>query len=159
MKLRGILCNPLVMMIAGLVFGCFLGLALGAGGLLIVSGETRAFEAPPIAADYAIEAIVEEVYINRIMVDSANDMSGLVSLAAGRLDLKPGSTGDFRVQLEIGPLRPVVLGRVGLRPTANGNSIEDVLLDVQLCRLQVASALPRGNLDGTNAEIERLVVG
>jgi hypothetical protein len=156
---RGMMFSPLVIALAGLLFGCVLGAGLAAGLLLIVSGEPRAFTPPPVVTEYAIEAAVEEAYINRILVESANDMSSYVSLAAGRIDLKPGSIGDFRVQLEAGPLRPVVEGRVGFQPTRNGSSIEVVLLDVRIGRLQLASVLPSGLLDATNRDIERLIVG
>jgi hypothetical protein len=158
MKSRRLLLSPLVMVAAGLLLGLCLGVGLGAGLLLMVSGEPRAFDAPPVAADYAIEAVVEEAYINRIMVDSASGMSDVYALTAGELDLRPGGVGDFRVRIEIGPLRPVVLGRVGFRPSANGNSIEVVLLDVRVGQLQLVRLLPEGILKGANADIERLLM-
>jgi hypothetical protein len=158
MKRDSLFFNPWVMIAAGLCFGLFFGVALGAGFLLMVSGEPKAFDAPPTAADYDIEAVVEEAYINRILVDSAGGMSDLYSITAGRLDLRPGGVGDFRVRIEIGPLRPIVRGRVGFRPTSRGNSIEVVLLDVQVGRLHLASLLPQSLLNGANADIERLLV-
>jgi hypothetical protein len=158
MKRDRLLFSPWVMMAAGLLLGFFLAVALGAGLLLTMSGEPRHFDGPPTSDDYAIEAVVEEAYINRIFVDTAGGTSDLYALTAGHLDLKPGGVGEFRVRIEIGPLKPVVNGRVGFRPTQNGNSIEVVLLDVRIGRLQLVSLLPDGILKGANADIERLMV-
>jgi hypothetical protein len=158
MKRRSLLHNPLVMIVIGTLLGLFLGIGWGAGLLLVVSGEPKPFDSPQGAAEFDIEAVVEETYINRIMIDSANDMGGPYSLEAGQLDLKAGGIGDFTVKVKIGPLSPVVRGRVGFQPNESGSSIEVVLLDVQVGELQLASVLPNGLMDGANRDIERLMV-
>lgn len=158
MKGRGLLSNPLVMAVIGLGVGAFLGLGLGAGLLLAVSGEAKSFETPPVAERYDIQAVVEETYINRILVENASGMTGGFTITAGELDLKPGGVGDFKVQVEVGPMSPVVQGRVGFRPNDDGSSLEVVLLSVEFGELQLASLLPGSLLDGANVDIQRLIV-
>ena len=157
MKRGSLFSSPWVMVAVGVLFGLFLGVALGAVLLLTMSGEPRAFDAPPNADDYAIEVVVEEAYINRILVDTAGGTSDFYSLTAGHLELKPGGVGDFRVRIEIGPLKPVVKGQVGFRPTQTGSSIEVVLLDLRMGRLQLVRLVPEGLLNGANADIEQLM--
>lgn len=158
MKRNGGHVSTLATVLLGLVFGLVLGAGLGAGLLRMISGEPRAFETPPVATEYAIEAVVEEAYINRILVDSANSMSGYALLANGHIDLVADGIGNYRVELQLGPLRPVVEGRVGFRPTHDGDSIELVLLDARMGRLQLVSVLPSAILDRANASIDQLIV-
>lgn len=152
--------NPLVMAVLGLLVGFFGGLAIGAALLLLLDAGPA--EMPASAAGTAptadIEAVVDEAYINRIMVESANDMSGPVSLAAGRMDLRAGGVADFAVALEIGPLSPVFEGVVGFRATDDGSSIEVLLLDVQFGRLRLNRLVPKGVLNDINADIKRMLV-
>ncbi|MGC9347864.1 MAG: hypothetical protein ACP5JG_06985 [Anaerolineae bacterium] len=149
--------NPLVMVAAGVLMGLCLGLILGTGVLLILDADPDRL-APPSISDYDIQAIVEEDYINRIMVESANEMSGPVSLTAGEMDIKPGAVADFDVELEIGPLHPVFEGTVGFRATDDGSSIEVLLLDAQVGRLRLNRLVPDGALDSINEDIKRLLV-
>jgi hypothetical protein len=149
--------NPGVMVVIGIVGGLFAGLLLGTGLLMILDSEPDSFSQSP-GSEYDILAIVEEDYINRIMVESANEMSGPVSLTAGHMDIKPGAVADFAAELEVGPLHPVFEGRVGFRATDDGSSIEVLILDAQLGRLSLNRLIPAGALDSINEDIKRLLV-
>jgi hypothetical protein len=151
------LSNPFVMVAGAVVLGLLLGLILGAGALMMLDAEPGRLD-PPVISDYDIQAIVEEDYINRIMIESANEMSGPVSLTAGEMDIKPGAVADFAVELEIGPLRPVFEGAVGFQATDDGTSVEVLLLDAQVGRLKLNRLVPDGALDSVNEDIKRLLV-
>jgi hypothetical protein len=152
------------MAVLGVLVGFFGGLSIGAALLLLLgAGSAPATTVPTAsavgtAATADIEAVVDEVYINRIMVESANDMSGPVSLAAGKMDLRDGGVADFAVALKVGPLNPVFEGVVGFRATDDGSSIEVLLLDVQLGRLRLKRLVPKGVLADINADIKRMLV-
>lgn len=154
----GLFRNRWLMALGGGLVGLFLGVALAAALLLMFSGEPDPL--PPVspAEVYDIEAVVEEHYINRIMVQSANEMSGPVSLSAGAMDIRPGGVADFVVTLDAGPLQPVFEGTVGFRATEDGSSIEVLLLDARLGRLQLNRLVPEGVLDQVNEDIKRLLV-
>jgi hypothetical protein len=150
--------NPLVMAFLGLLFGLFGGVAAGAGLLLLLDVAPARPPASPAAAGYDIAAIVEEDYINRVMVESANEIVGPISFAGGHMDLRPGALADFAVALQVGPLEPVMEGTVGFRVTDDGAGIEVVLLDAKVGRLRLTRLIPAGVLDDVNANIKRLII-
>jgi hypothetical protein len=153
-----VLRNPLAMILVGLLVGLFGGVAVGAGLLLLLDVAPARLPASPAATGYDIEAVVEEDYINRIMVSSANEMGGPVAFAAGHMDLRPGSIADFAVELAIGPLAPVVEGTVGFRATDDGAGIEVLLLDAKMGYLRLTRLVPARVLDDVNADLKRLLV-
>ena len=155
---KNLLRNPLVIVLAGCLLGLFCGGSAGAVMLLSLDSEPAELTPAVPSTTYDIEAVVEEDYINRIMVESANEMSGPVSLMAGHMDLRPGALADFAVKLKVGPLQPVFEGTVGFRATDDGSSIEVLLLDVQMGRLRLNKLVPKGALDSINADIKRLLV-
>lgn len=146
---------PLVMVILGVLLGCLVGGGSGGGLFLLLTGEPGTLETPTPAPVYDIEVVVEERYLNRIVLENADDIAS--PLTAGTLDLRPGNMADFTAQLRVGPLRPVVDGTVGFRRTARG-SVEVLPLDVRLGRLRLNRLVPDGILDSVNADIERRLV-
>jgi hypothetical protein len=150
--------NPLVMALVGLLVGLFGGVAIGAGLLLLLDVAPARAPSTPATIPYDIEAIVEEDYINRIMVEAANEMAGPVSFTEGHLDLRPGAVADFAVALELGPLAPVVEGTVGFRATDDGTSLQVLLLDAKMGYLRLTRLIPGGALDDVNADIKRLLI-
>jgi hypothetical protein len=156
--LKNLLRNPLVIVLAGCFLGLICGVSVGAGVLLSLDSDPAQLAPVSPPATFDIEAVVEEDYINRIMVESANEMTGPVSLASGHMDLRPGAVADFAVKLKVGPLEPVVEGTVGFRATDDGSSIEVLLLDASMGRLRLNKLVPKGALDDVNADIKRLLV-
>jgi len=150
--------NPWLMALVGILVGVFGGVAVGAGLLLLLDVTPSSLPSSPAAAAYDIEAVVEEDYINRVMVESANEMAGPVSFTEGEMDLRAGAMADFAVALQLGPLSPVVEGSVGFRATDDGSSVEVVLLDAGIGRLRLTRLIPSGALDDVNADIKRLLV-
>jgi hypothetical protein len=152
--------NPLLMALVGALAGCLGGVALGAVILLLLNTEPAKMPETSTAAASTvdIEVVAEEYYINRIMVESANDMAGPVSLTAGTMDLRPGAVADFVVALKIGPVKPVIEGTVGFRATDDGSSIEVLLLDARFGRVCLNRLVPASALDDINAEIQRMLV-
>ncbi|MGC9520280.1 MAG: hypothetical protein ACP5HG_00175 [Anaerolineae bacterium] len=142
----------------GALLGLLAGLVVGIGLLFVFGGGASELAVASQPAAYDIEAVVEEDYVNRIMVVSANEMTGSVSLMAGRMDLRPGGVADFIVKVRLGPLRPTLEGRVGFRATEDHTSIEVLLLDARLGRLQLNKFVPESALDPINADIKRLLV-
>jgi len=132
--------------------------ALGVLVLLLLNSKPAEMRPASSLSTFDVEAVVEEDYINWIMVKSANEMGGPVSLAAGNMDLRPGAVADFAVVPELGSIKLVVEGAVGFVPNDDGSSIEVVLLDVNLGRLNLSRLVPREALDGINADIKRLIV-
>jgi len=153
-----IIRNPFAMALVGILLGLLGGVVLGALVLLLLNSKPAELRPAPSPPTFDVEAVAEEDYINWIMVKSANDMGGPVSLAAGKMDLRPGAVADFAVVPEFGPLKPVVEGTVCFVPSEDGSSIEVRLLDVNLGRLHLNRLVPRGALDGINADIKRLIV-
>jgi hypothetical protein len=144
-RLLGGLAGALV----GLMFGCCLG-----GGLLLLSGPE---EAPPLAASqppavYDLEVVVEEDYINRVMVETSAGMGPGVPLEAGHLDIRPGGLADFVVQIGAGPLHPVFDGTLKFSATAAGQ-IELSIASVRAGYLPVTAFVP----PGATAEINRSI--
>ncbi len=150
--------RPWLMVFFGLLVGGFCGVAGGAIALLLLDAAPAQLPATRPAEAYDIEAVVEEAYIRRVMVQTADEMVGGVSLTGGTIDLRPGGLADFAVGLRVGPLTPVVEGSVGFRATDDGASVEVLLLDARMGRLQLTRLIPNSVLDGVNADIRRLLV-
>ncbi len=148
----------LLVLAVGALAGLFVGGGMGAAVWLLLTGEPEPMGEVQASPGFDIEATITENYINRIMVASANEMAGPVSLIEGHMDLHPGSRADFMVRLQAGPLEPIVEGTVGFRVTADRASIEVVLLDAWLGRLRLNRVVPAGALDGINADIKQLLV-
>ena len=92
-----------------LLGGVFLGLLAGiVGGWLLVRvlDTVSTVEPLPPLPDYDMEVIIEETYINRVMLESSN------ALIAGNVDMQSGGAATFAVQLAAGPFKPVVRGEV-----------------------------------------------
>ncbi len=155
---KRIVRNPLLMALAGVLLGLLGGVVIGAMVLLLLDAEPAEMPASTTASAYDIEVVVEEAYIDRIMVESANDMAGPVSLTAGAMDLQPGSVAAVLAAIKIGPLEPVFEGTVGFRATDDRSSIEVLLLDARFGRLVLNRLIPSGVLDEINADIKRMIV-
>jgi len=153
-----IIRNPFAMALVGILLGLFGGVVLGVLVLLLLNSKPAEMRPASSLSTFDVEAVVEEDYINWIMVKSANEMGGPVSLAAGNMDLRPGAVADFAVVPELGSIKLVVEGAVGFVPNDDGSIIEVVLLDVNLGRLNLIRLVPREALDGINADIKRLIV-
>jgi hypothetical protein len=131
----------------GMLFACL----LSAAALALLGGPRRiAPSAPP--PDYAIEAVVEEDYVNRTMLDSASWLPLPFPLMAGHLDIHTGAVGDFAVKMQIGPMQPVFRGSTALRVTDAGR-LEAVLVQAKAGLLPVTGFVPAGLLDDINAAI------
>ena len=155
--IRRVFNHPLFFALVGGRAGIVTGLLLGILGLTLFDAEAKRMETTALPATYDIEVVVEEDYINLIMVESAGEMEGGVPLVAGHLDLLPGETADFQARLCWGPFEPVVEGTIGFRTSSTG-SIEVVLLEAQMGRLPLTGLVPKGALDDINADIEGQIV-
>ncbi len=142
----------------GSVLGLIVGVGISGGLLVLLSVDPHSLPAVSPPAAYDIEVVVEETYINRIMVQSANEMDGAMSITAGRMDLRPGALAGFVVEIEVGPLRPVIEGTVGFRATEDGSSIEVALLDARMGRMNLNRLVPADALATVNIDIKRLLV-
>ncbi len=154
---RRLFTHPLFFALAGGLAGILTGLLLGTLALTLFDDEANSMEADALPTMHDVEVVVEEAYINRIMVESAGEMGGGVPLVAGHLDLLPGGRANFEAQLRWGPFEPVVEGTLGFR-TSSAGSIEVVLLAAQLGRLPLTGLVPKGALDDVNADIEGQIV-
>ena len=138
-----------------LLGGVLLGLLTGiAGGWLLfrVLETTATVEPLPSLPDYDIEVIIEETYINRVMLESGS------ALAAGNVDVQPGGAATFAVQLAAGPFKPVVRGDVAFRSDgAGGMAVQ--LLQVKMGRLSLLRLVPRSVMDSMNDLVNSELVG
>jgi hypothetical protein len=139
----------------GGILGLLLTVCLGIGGLLLLEDGGTA-TVPPAAPPptYDIEAVIEEDYVNRTMLETTGDIPTPFPVLAGHMDVQPGGFGDFVVQVQIGPLRPIVRGTVALRATEAGQ-LQVTLTQVQMGALPVTSLVPAGTLDPVNESINR----
>ena len=134
----------------GMLFSCCLGVAV----LALLGGSPEvAMVQPP--TEYDIEAIVEEDYINRTMLDNADSIPMPLSMVAGHLDIHPGGLGDFTVQMELGPLRPVFEGTVTLRATEEG-WLEVEVVEVRAGYLTVTPFVPSGLTAEVNQAVNQM---
>ena len=131
----------------GMLFTC----CLGGAGLALQGGSSGITLAQP-PAEYDIEAIVEETYINRTILDSLTRMPLPVPVLTGHLDVRPGAVGDFKAQMELGPLRPVFEGTVTLRATEAGR-IDIEIVEARAGYFPVTAFIP----PGLDAETDRVV--
>lgn len=147
------LLGLLIGALAGLLFGCCLG-----GGMLALSGSSKARTAAPAEppASYDIEVVVEEDYINRIMVTSGSGTASPVPLTAGHLDLRPGGQADFQVQIEVGPLRPVFDGTVEF-VVSDAGQLEVKLSSVRAGYLPVTAFVPASQTRAINQSIGQML--
>ena len=135
-------------------FGLLLALCLGIG-LLALSGDEGAVPGPSVApAEYDVEAVLEEDYLNRTFMESSATMPQPVPLTAGQLDVRPGGLADFAVQAEVGPLQPIFRGTVSFRATEGGD-LHIELERVAVGRLPVTGFVPDGTLDDVNEDANR----
>jgi len=135
--------------VAGMLFSCVLGVSA-----LVLLGSTPTVTALPPPPAYDIEAIVEEDYINRTIMESVADFPTPLPLVAGHLDVRPGGQGHFAVQMEAGPLRPVFHGTVALRATEAGG-LEVMLVEVRAGHVPVTAFVPAGLLTAVNQAINQ----
>ena len=152
-----VLRRPWLMALFGLVVGGFSGAAAGAFALLLLDAAPAQLPATRPAEVYDIEVVVEEAYIRRVMVQTADEMVGAISLAGGTIDLRAGGVADFAVEIRVGPLTPVIEGSVGFRATDDGTSVEVLLLDAVMGHLRLTGLIPGSVLDGVNADIRQLL--
>lgn len=155
--IRRLFTHPLFFALVGGLAGILAGLLLGTVALALFDDRANSMEADALPPVHDVEVVVEETYINRIMVESAGEMEGGVPLVAGHLDLLPGGRADFEAQLRWGPFEPVIKGTIGFR-TSSAGSIEVVLLEAQLGRLPLTGLVPKSALDDVNADLERQIV-
>ncbi|MBN1921953.1 MAG: hypothetical protein JW892_11960 [Anaerolineae bacterium] len=138
-----------------LLGGVFLGLVAGVvGGWLLVrvlDKESTVGPLPPLPA-YDMEVIIEETYINRVMLESSN------ALTAGNVDMQPGGAATFGVQLAAGPFKPVARGAVAFRADgAGGMAVQ--LLHVKMGRLSLLRLVPGSVMDEMNDIVNTELVG
>ncbi|MGC9357972.1 MAG: hypothetical protein ACP5GX_08900 [Anaerolineae bacterium] len=152
-----LLSNRLFMGILGGLLGLFVGLGMGLVLISVLEGDSEPVTWTPYADTHDIEAIVEEDYINRMMLEVADDLDGPISLEGGHLDLRPGAEGSFEIKLKIGPLEPVVEGVAHFRPTSSGSIAVD-LSRVKIGKLVLTNLVPQLALDEMNKQIETLIV-
>ncbi len=154
---RKVLRSPLWFALAGSLAGLFAGLTLGVLLLALLDAPaiTMAPSQPP--ERYDVHVSVEEHYINRIMVEGSGDVTRGVRLVAGHLDLRTGELVDFQTQIKLGPLEPVVVGTLGFRVSAS-HSLEIVLLEAKMGRLNLTRLVPQQALEGVNRDIERQIL-
>jgi hypothetical protein len=144
----------LILLIGGLV-GMLLSCCLGTAILLLFNASPS--DAPVLPPpSYDVEAIVEEEYINRTMLDSADEVPSPLPLVAGHLDILSGGQAHFVSQMEVGPLRPVFEGTIRLQPSASGG-IEVEFLEVRVGYLPVTPLVPASQTEAINAAINRMV--
>jgi len=139
--------------VVGMLFSCCLGVAV------LMLAENASKSAPPSSPGvqpgaYDIEAIVEEDYINRTMLESASGIPSPVPVVAGHLDLRPGGLADFAVQVEIGPFHPVIQGTLTLRATEAGE-MEIGLVDARMGYIPVTPFVPADQFVAVNRSVNQ----
>lgn len=145
------LAKRALLMLGGMMMG-LLGGILG-GWLLLNVLETSAQPEPlPALPAYDIEVVVEEAYINRVMLE------GNRALVGGNIDLRGDGVASFAVQLAAGPLRPMVQGNIAFR-TDGAGGLAVQLLRVKMGRLSLLRLVPRGVINDMNAVINETLVG
>jgi len=143
--------KPGVLVLIGVLAGVFVGLA---GGWLLVNALEKTVAAEPLPAlpSYDIEVVVEESYVNRMMLGSNSALIG------GSVDLQPGGVATFVVQLAAGPFKPVVHGEVAFR-AADGGRMAVSLLRVKMGRLSLLRLVPGSMMEDINALVNDQLVG
>lgn len=137
--------------LGGLLVGLLVGVAGGWLGVNILEATKTAEPLPPLPA-YDIEVIIEETYINRVMLE------GDSALVGGSVDVRPDGAATFAVQLAAGPFKPVVRGDVAFRADgAGGLAVQ--LLRVKMGRLSLLRLIPRDVTDDINDLVNDELVG
>lgn len=141
--------------IVGMLFSCCLGM----GALMLFEGSDTVTAPPslPPPQDYDIEAVVEEAYINRIMLESPVEAPSPLPMVGGLLDLHPGGQADFAVQMEAGPLRPVFRGVLAFRATPAGE-IEIDIVEIHVGYIPVTPFVPASQLTAVNLAINKMLI-
>jgi hypothetical protein len=137
----------------GVLFSCCLGVA--ALSFLDAEPEPAPITSPP--AEYDVEAIVEERYINDVFSEGAAGSQMPEYVAAGHVDVRPGGLVDFTVQLSVGPLSPLIYGTAALHVTDTGE-LNVTLERLEVGRLSLASLIPDDLLAPVNEEANRELV-
>lgn len=132
--------NLVLLLVGGLLVGLFAGV-LGGWLLLNLLEATETAEPLPALPPYDIEIIVEETYINRMMLEGSS------ALVGGNVDLQPGGAATFAVQLAVGPFKPVVRGDAAFRMGGAGR-LTVQLLRVKMGRLSLLRLIPRRAVAG-----------
>jgi hypothetical protein len=132
-----------------MLFTCCLGIA---ALFLLESTPTVPSSEPPVG--YEIEAIVEEDYINRALLQSTAGLPIPVPFVAGHLDIQPGGQADFVQQVELGPVRPAFHGTVALRATPAGE-LEIILIEVRAGYVPVTPFVPPDLLTAVHQSINQ----
>lgn len=143
----------------GCLFGGLLGLLLTnclAIGVLVLSGDQAQVAPCQPPATYAVEVVIHEDYINRVLVESAIGLLQSVPLRAGHLDIRDGSRGDFAVQTDLGPFHLVLRGTVRVRVTESGE-LSLALDALRIGRLPITPFVPARLLDGVSEDLNRLL--
>lgn len=135
--------------VVGMLYSCCLGVV----ALAVLESPTTVTPTPPPSV-YEIEAIAEEDYINRVMLESAAEFGSPVPLVASHLDVRPGGQADVAAQIELGPLRPVFRTTIALRATAEGG-LEVVLVEARVGRLPVTALVPADLLVTMNQAVNQ----
>jgi hypothetical protein len=149
--------DRLLSLLIGVFAGILLSCCLGGGTLMLAqsSGSPATTTAAQPPANYDIEIIVEEDYINRTMVENASNAASSLPLAAGHLDIRPGGLADFTAQIEAGPLRPVFDGTLEFRTTDAGQ-LDIRFASVRAGYLPVTAFVPASQADAINLSINKM---
>jgi hypothetical protein len=132
----------------GMLLGCCLGIAVLTASE--VSPETITPAPPPSA--YDIEAIIEEDYVNRTLVQRAPSLPQPLRLIAGHLDIHPGGAADFAARVDLGPVQPVFRGSIALAPTDTGE-LDVTLSQVRMGHIPVTMFVPGSLLEAVDQDI------
>ena len=147
--------DRLLVVLIGALVGMFFTCCSGAAVLLLLGTTPAATPTPPPPA-YDVEAIVEEAYINRSMLGSADPIPSPLPLVAGRIDILPGGQVHFVAQMEAGPFHPVFEGTIRLQPSAAGG-LELEFLSVRVGYLPVTPLIPASQVTELNAAINEML--
>lgn len=135
--------------------GILIGLVLGiAGGWLVVNLLETTAEVEPLLPlpDYDMEVVIEETYINRMMMGASD------AIVAGNVDVQPSGAAAFSVQIAAGPFKPVVRGDAAFRlDGAGGMAVH--LVRVKMGRLSLLRLIPKSMLDRINDQVNAELVG
>lgn len=139
--------------VLGILFSCCLGVV--ALSFLDTGSDVTPNTSPP--AEYDVEAIVEEYYINDVFTQGGAGSQIPEFVSAGYVDVRPGGLIDFAVELAVGPLHPLFRGTVALEVTEAGE-LRVTLTELEVGRLSVASLVPDRVLDSLNEQVNRELV-
>ncbi|MBN1260995.1 MAG: hypothetical protein JXB35_09980 [Anaerolineae bacterium] len=149
--------NVFVLVGLGVVAGLVAGGIVGALAISVLDG-TNTVEALPPVPDYDLEILVEEAFINRIMLEEGGGDGEGVSLVGGQVDLIADGRADFAVKLGLGPFEPVIEGQAAFRTSGDGGlAIE--LVEVKLGKLALTNLIPQSIVDQMGDLVNDELVG